>query len=149
VPHDAISVDGISPKTENGGCERGATIMRTLLPPVHLRGVLATLTTLVVCPLPLITCAFFSRAAQAASIEVLADETSDHPVFIFIKGQFLKSEVQHDVTTFATLAAMQKRPAIVFLEHGVGLGSWVAARRRDPQASIRSCDRFSRAPRAR
>jgi hypothetical protein len=34
----------------------------------------------------------------------------NHPALILIKGKFLKSEVQHDVTTFLTLAALQKKP---------------------------------------
>jgi hypothetical protein len=43
------------------------------------------------CPLLLLEFAFLPLAAQAASIEVLADETSDHPALIRIKGKFLKA----------------------------------------------------------
>jgi hypothetical protein len=77
------------------------------------------------CPLLLLEFAFLPLATQAANIEVLADETQEHPALILIKGQFLKSEVQHDVTTFATLAVMQKKPAIVFLESQGGM-TWTA-----------------------
>jgi hypothetical protein len=51
---------------------------------------------------------------------VLVDETHEHPALL-IKGQFLKGDAQHDVTTFATLAAIQKKPAIVFLESTGGI----------------------------
>jgi hypothetical protein len=99
-------------------------MMRTLKPLEHLRSVLATW---VACPLLLLAFSTFSDAAQAARIEVLADETTEHPALIVIKGQFLKSEVQHDITTFATLAAVQKKPAIVFLDSMGGM-TWTGLR---------------------
>jgi hypothetical protein len=69
-------------------------MMQTLQP---LRDVLVSLT---VCPLLLFAFSSFHHTAQAASIEIVADETRGHPALILIKGQLLKGEVQHDVTTF-------------------------------------------------
>jgi ATP-dependent protease ClpP protease subunit len=93
--------------------------MRTLQP---LRGALASL---IICSLLLLAFSSFHLTAQAASIEVVGDETRGHPALILIKGRFLKSEVQHDVTAFETLAAIQKNSAIVFLESQGGM-TWAA-----------------------
>jgi hypothetical protein len=93
--------------------------MRTLQP---LRGVPALL---IVCPLLLLAFVFCPLATQAASIEVVADETLGHPALILIKGQLLKGEVQHDVTTFETLSAIQRKQAIVLLESQGGM-TWTA-----------------------
>jgi hypothetical protein len=79
------------------------------------------------CPLLLLVFPSFPHTAQAASIEVLAGETHEHPTLILIKGQFLKGDDQHDVTTFATLAAIQKKPTIVFLDSGGGM-AWTGIR---------------------
>jgi hypothetical protein len=97
-------------------------MMRKLQPLEYLRGALASLAA---CLPLLLAFSAFPGAAQAASIELLSNETSNHPPLIRIKGQFLKGEVQHDVTTFATLAAIQRQPAIVFLESKGGM-TWTA-----------------------
>jgi hypothetical protein len=99
-------------------------MMRTLKPLENLGSVLATWAP---CLLLLQALSAFPGAANAARIEVIADATTEHPALILIEGQFLKSEAQHDITTFAELAAVQKKPAIVFLDSKGGM-TWTGLR---------------------
>lgn len=63
----------------------------------------------------------FSIPAQAASISLISEETSDHPAVILIKGSFLKGEENKDVHWFTGLIWTLKKPAIIFLDGNGGV----------------------------
>src|SRR5262245_31567043 len=86
------------------------------------RGVLASICG---CLLLLLALASFPLAAQAARIEVLVNETPEHPDLILIKDQFLANEQKGDIGMFANFAGLQKKPALVLLE-STGGAIWTA-----------------------
>ena len=61
------------------------------------------------------------QPAQATDISVVAEETSEHPAIILIKGLFAQSEDKKDVAAFTAIATAQKKPPFVFLESPGGL----------------------------
>jgi len=65
------------------------------------------------------------QPAQATDISVVAEETSDHPALILIKGQLMREERGKDVSKFADLASAHVNPAVVFLDSPGG-GIWTA-----------------------
>ena len=65
------------------------------------------------------------QATHAVTITVAADETPANPALILIKGQFMSGEDKKDTAAFSSIAAIQKKPAIVFLDSTGGI-VWTA-----------------------
>src|SRR5690242_12124571 len=63
--------------------------------------------------------------ASAATMEVIADETPEHPAIILIKGKFTieNKNKDADLGLFVTIAGKQKKPAVVFLDSPGGTAS--------------------------